>query len=91
MRLVKIAAALAIALFATSPVLGSSWDPQSIAGLSPPSCTLEQQRCLERLEQQLQFYGDTYGWTQVEDALLELQKTHPECPLLLQGTGLHGL
>jgi hypothetical protein len=90
LKLIRIILAFAMALFLISPVIGSAWDPVPRVEMSSPSCTVEEQKCLDRLNQRLESYGRIHDWTQIEDALLDLQKTHPECAMLLQGTDFHG-
>jgi hypothetical protein len=88
LRFVKIIAAIAVALLLVSPGIGSAWEPALRVEMSSPSCTAEAQKCLEKLNQRLEFYSRTHDWTEIENALLDLQKTHPECALLLQGSDL---
>jgi hypothetical protein len=90
LKLIRIIVAIAMVLFLTSPVIGSAWEPALRVEMPSPSCTVEEQKCLDRLNQRLDAYGRIRDWNQIEDALLDLQKTHPECALLLQGTDFLG-
>jgi hypothetical protein len=90
LKLVTIIAAIAVVLLFSSPGIGGIWEPEHRVGAASPSCDVEEQKCLDKLNQRLEFYGPIHDWTQIEDALLDLQKTHPECTLLLQGTDVRG-
>ena len=91
MTLNQLAAALAAAsLLAASPGFGRSWEDNPWARSSARACTPEVQRCLEKLEARLHFHGRIHDWLEIENALLELHQTDPECALLLQGRGFHG-
>jgi hypothetical protein len=89
-KLIRIIAAIAMVLLFSSPGIGSAWEPALRVEMSSPTCIAEEQRCLDRLNQRLEFYGPGHDWTEIEDALLDLQKTHPECTLLLQGADIRG-
>ncbi len=91
MTLHRLAAALAAASFlAASPAVGDAWAAEPWAGSSPRACTREMQRCLDKLELRLGFHGRIHNWLEIENALLELQETDPECAELLRSTGFHG-
>ncbi len=86
MTLDQIAAALAAAsLLTASTGSGDAWEG------FPRACTPEVQRCLDKLEWRLRLHDSVHDWARIEQALLELHATDPECALLLQGRALHGL
>jgi len=89
MRVARIAA-LGVALLAAAPGIGGTPEPAPAAHALQLACTAEMQRCLERLERRLD-HGRGAHVTRREAAMLRLLETDPECGLLLQGTGLHGL
>jgi hypothetical protein len=92
MRLHHIAAALAAAsLLTASPGSGDARAAEAWARVFPPACTPEAQRCLEKLETQLYFHGRAHDAIGIEQALLELEETDPECAFLLRSVGLHRL
>jgi hypothetical protein len=91
MTLHALAAALAAAsLLAASPALGDTWAAEPWARGFPRTCTPEVQRCLDKLEMRLRFHGRMHDAIGIEQALLELHETDPECALLLRGRGFHG-
>jgi len=91
MTLHQLAAALAAALLlAGSPGFSDTWAAEPWARSFPKACTPEMQRCLDKLELRLRFHGRIHDWLEIENALLELHETDPECVLLLQGRGFHG-
>ncbi|MCG6875596.1 MAG: hypothetical protein LJE97_10950 [Betaproteobacteria bacterium] len=93
MRLDQIAVALAAALIAASPGMGSAWEYGFFPEDLRPSCTAELQKCLEKREKlalQLGVYGRAHDWGQIENALLRLNETDPQCAQLLQGMGRDG-
>jgi len=91
MTLHHLAAALAAAsLLAASPGSADAWAAEPWARSFPKACTPEMQRCLEKLELRLRFHGRIHDWLEIEDALLELHETDPECALLLRSRGFHG-
>jgi hypothetical protein len=90
LKLVRIIAATAVVLLFSSPGIGSAWEPAFRVEMSSPTCIAEEQKCLDRLNERLEFFGPAHDWNQIEEALLDLQKTHPECTLLLQGAGVRG-
>ncbi len=90
MKPIQIAAALFVALlFATSPGPGEASVAEPWAGGSPRACTLEVQRCLDKLELRHGFHGRSHDPIWLAQALLELHETDPECALLLQGRVFH--
>jgi len=91
MTLHHLAAALAAASLLTGlPGFGDTWAAEPWLRTFPKACTPEMQRCLDKLELRLRFHGRIHDWLEIENALLELHETDPECALLLQGRGFHG-
>jgi hypothetical protein len=92
MKFTQIPTALAAALLlAASPGFGGTWQAEPWGRSFPRACTPEVQKCLEKLEAQLQLHGRTHDRLDIERALLELHETDPECALLLRSAGSHGL
>jgi hypothetical protein len=66
-----------------------SWEAEPWGRSFPRACTAEVQRCLDKFETRLRLHSTLDGGA-VEQALLELHATDPECALLLQGAGMQG-
>ncbi len=91
MTLHQRAAAFAAALLLTGlPGFGDTWAAEPWLRTFPKACTPEMQRCLDKLELRLGFDGRIHDWLEIENALLALHQTDPECALLLQSRGFHG-
>jgi len=90
MKLEHIAAALVTALLlAVLLGFGDTWAAEPWAGRFPRACTPEVQRCLDKLEVRLGFHGRIHNWLEIENALLDLHETDPECALVLRGRVFH--
>ena len=84
MKFIPTALAATLLLVA-SPGFGGTWATEPWGRSVPRACTPEVQKCLEKLEARLQRLG-----IGIEQALLELHETDPECTLLLRSAGLYG-
>jgi len=86
----RMAVALAAGLLCISPEYSDAWEQEPLAPEVQLSCTLEQQRCLEKwqmLKVRLHLYGEVHDWSHIEDALLKVHETDPVCAFLLRDTG----
>lgn len=85
MRLDRICAAFAAALLVASPGVGGTRERTPFVGTFELSCTVEQQKCVEKLETQLHLHDRIHDRTGIENVLYKLHETDPECALVLQG------
>jgi hypothetical protein len=84
------AALVAVSLVAAVPGSDAAGAPDLWGRAVPKACSPEVQRCLEKLEARMLLMGRSLDGANIEQALLELQSTDPECALMLEGR-LRGL
>jgi hypothetical protein len=84
MKLAHAIAVVAAIALAGLPGAGAAGASEPWGRALPQACTPELQRCLEKLEARLIILGRTLDAAAIDQALLELHQTDPECALQLE-------